>query len=143
MATELDKISGKKPCQLWIKAHRFGHHHSHDDGGGDGLRNAGLLSTTDTAYCPRIFYLELCWLRWAGLGLYFGWGKQNIYRTRVGKLLGKMKLVKNLEKNVETDLREIGSMDVYWIKVALDRGHRRNYVVISVKSSGYIREGTD
>jgi hypothetical protein len=31
-------------------------HHSPDDGGGDGLRNVGPLSTTDTACCPRRFY---------------------------------------------------------------------------------------
>jgi hypothetical protein len=31
-------------------------HHSTDDGGGDGLRNVGLLSTTDTACCLRRFY---------------------------------------------------------------------------------------
>jgi hypothetical protein len=27
-----------------------------DDGGWDGLRNVGLLSTTDTACCPRRIY---------------------------------------------------------------------------------------
>jgi hypothetical protein len=31
-------------------------HHSPDDGGGDGLRNVGLLSTTNTASCLRRFY---------------------------------------------------------------------------------------
>jgi hypothetical protein len=31
-------------------------HHSPDDGGRDGLRNVGLLSTTDMACCPRRFY---------------------------------------------------------------------------------------
>jgi hypothetical protein len=39
---------GNKPCQLWIKAQLFG--------GGDGLWNFGLFSTTDTACCPRRFY---------------------------------------------------------------------------------------
>jgi hypothetical protein len=31
-------------------------HLSPDDGGGDGLRNVGFLSTTDKAFCPRRFY---------------------------------------------------------------------------------------
>jgi hypothetical protein len=58
-------FSGNKLCQLWIKSQRFGdhlylHHQppppSPDDGGRDGLRNVGLLSTIDTACCPRRFY---------------------------------------------------------------------------------------
>jgi hypothetical protein len=40
---------------LWIKAQHFRDHHSPDDGGGDGLWNFGLLSTTDMACCPRRF----------------------------------------------------------------------------------------
>jgi hypothetical protein len=31
-------------------------HHSPDDERGDGFQNVGLLSTTDTACCPRRFY---------------------------------------------------------------------------------------
>jgi hypothetical protein len=83
MTTELYKIfSGNKPCQLWTKAQRFGdhlrlHHQGNDvkvdrwwclytwskfplervdDGGGDGLWDVGLLTTTDTACFPRRFY---------------------------------------------------------------------------------------
>jgi hypothetical protein len=37
-------------------------HHSPDDGGADGLRNVGLLSTTDTACCPRRFYREITYI---------------------------------------------------------------------------------
>jgi hypothetical protein len=56
-ATELDKIFwGNKPCQLCIKAQRFGDHQSPDEGGGEGLRNVGLLSTADTDCCPKRFY---------------------------------------------------------------------------------------
>jgi hypothetical protein len=37
-------------------------HHSLDDGGGNSLRNIGLLSTTDMACCPRRFYwVQLPW----------------------------------------------------------------------------------
>jgi hypothetical protein len=51
--TQNDKIFfGKKLYQLWINA-CFG---DHLHGGGDGLRNVGLLSTTDTACCLRRFY---------------------------------------------------------------------------------------
>jgi hypothetical protein len=37
--------------------HNQRNNQSPDVEGGDGLRNVGLLSTTDTACCPRGFYL--------------------------------------------------------------------------------------
>lgn len=40
--------------------------------------------------------------------------------------------------DVETDLTKIGRMDVYWIKAALDRSHRRKYAITDVKSSATI-----
>jgi hypothetical protein len=64
MATELDKIFfGNKPCQMWTNAQSFEdhlrlHHSSPDDGGGDGLRNVGLLSITDTACCRDFMKLK-------------------------------------------------------------------------------------
>lgn len=53
MAAELDKIfSGNKLCQLRTKTQRFGdrlcfHHHFPENGGGNGLRNVKLFSTTE------------------------------------------------------------------------------------------------
>jgi hypothetical protein len=50
MVTELDKIFlGNKPCHQR-------NDYSPDNGGRDGLRNVGVLSTCDTACCPRRFY---------------------------------------------------------------------------------------
>lgn len=60
--TVLDTIFwGSKPFQLWTKSQRFEdclHHQWNDDGGGNGLRNVGLLSKTDMACCPRRFHRE-------------------------------------------------------------------------------------
>jgi hypothetical protein len=48
-ATEIDKLfSGNKPCQLWIKAQRFGDHLR--------LHYQGRVSA-DTACCPKRTYL--------------------------------------------------------------------------------------
>jgi hypothetical protein len=47
-------FSGKKPCKLWTKVQLL--ETIPDDGGGDGLRNVGFLSTTGMACCPRRFY---------------------------------------------------------------------------------------